>query len=199
MTENEYAFIIAGLGNPGFRYRNTRHNVGFKIIDQICRRKSVRLKLNRRLRAKIACCGIGEKNVILAQPSTFMNRSGIAIELMLNHYRLGANKLFIIVDDVDLPVGRIRLREKGSDGGHKGLKSIIEHIDTIEFARLRIGIGKEESPSLSGYVLSKFSRKEGKIIAVVIHEAADAVEMMVNDNIRAAMNKYNALNFTEGK
>jgi len=177
-------YIIVGLGNPGAEYQNTRHNLGFKVVEELARRlKLNELKMKNKLQAFI---GEGEyegHKIILAQPATFMNNSGIAVSAILNWYKVPPEKLIVIYDDVDLEVGQIRLRSEGGAGGHHGVESIIEHISTTEFNRVRIGIGRQGfSGDVAGHVLGNITPSERELLDPAIIKAADA----------ALMNKFNA-------
>lgn len=189
MAEQE-THLIVGLGNPGPIYARTRHNVGFMCVERIAVRNGLRFD-TRRLRAEIARGVIDGRNVMLAKPQTYMNDSGISVAEILHWYKIPTANLLIIYDELDLPTGTIRLRERGSSGGHNGMKSIIAPIGQ-DFNRLRIGIGR---PSTSGptrdYVLNNFSRQDAPIISDAIDLAAEAAEVWLREGIIAAMNRYN--------
>ncbi|NLP18259.1 MAG: aminoacyl-tRNA hydrolase [Firmicutes bacterium] len=184
--------LVAGLGNPGVRYAFTRHNVGFWVLDVLERRGWV--SLNRYMHR--ALCGRGRidsKEVFFARPITYMNRSGEALVPLLRYLGLGAGDLLVVYDDVALPTGRLRLRGKGSAGGHKGIASIIGSLGTDEFSRLRIGVGPlPPGMDLPDFVLSKFSDRERREMGEVVEEAAGAVELFVTAGLMEAMNRYNA-------
>ena len=159
-------FVIAGLGNPSSRYEGTRHNVGFDVVDMLADKYKIRIKEKKHR----ALCGSGiieGQKVLLAKPQTFMNLSGESIGSILNFYKLDPKSgLLIIYDDVSLAPGRIRIRKKGSAGGHNGIKSIISHAGTQEFLRIKVGVGeKPEGWDLADYVLGRFSREERKLVA----------------------------------
>lgn len=182
--------VIVGLGNPGKQYDATRHNVGFEAIDLLAKRNNIEVK---RLKHK-ALCGegfIGGKKVMLVKPQTFMNLSGQSLLDIVQFYKLDPKNLIVIYDDIDVAVGSLRIREKGSAGSHNGMKSIIYQLQTDQFPRIRIGIGKPQFGDLADYVLGRFPKEEVKIILDAIERAALATEMMVTDGISLAMNRYN--------
>jgi PTH1 family peptidyl-tRNA hydrolase len=180
---------IVGLGNPGAEYLGTRHNVGFDVVDELVRRWNVRLKSWKSVAALAVVPG---HDALLAAPKTFMNASGQAVQAVAAFYHLEPSDVLIVVDDVNLPLGRLRLRPSGSAGGHNGLKSVIEQIGA-GFPRLRIGVDRgDPARDLSDRVLSRFQPGERDIVNRAIARAADAVETFVDDGCDAAMNRYNA-------
>jgi peptidyl-tRNA hydrolase, PTH1 family len=180
---------IVGLGNPGAEYVATRHNVGFEVVDELARRWQVKLKKWGPL-ATIAVAK--EHDSLLIEPTTFMNLSGEAVLSVGSFYKVDLSDWLIVVDDVNLPLGRVRLRKMGSAGGHNGLKSVIQHIGS-DFARLRIGVGRGDPKwDLADHVLSRFDQQEQKSVEEAIGRAADAVEMFVAEGIEPAMNRFNA-------
>ena len=181
--------LIVGLGNPGRAYARTRHNVGFSVIDALAKRHRVRVS-RRMCGALVGLTTIRGEEVALAKPQTFMNLSGGAVALLGRRLNAPPDNIVVIYDDAALPPGRIRIRPRGSSGGHKGMKSIIESLRTQDFPRLRIGIGSMRGDAVN-YVLSKFSRAELALVKPSIQSAADAVDVMVSDGIEAAMNRYN--------
>ena len=191
-------FLIVGLGNPGIKYAFTRHNAGFLVIDELASRSKARLR-EVRGQSCIARTFVAGREVILAKPLTFMNRSGIAVAALLRLFSLGRENLLVVYDDLDLPPGRIRLRASGGSGGHKGMASIIALLQSEEIPRLRLGIGRPDSSkeSIGGseidYVLSPFSPAEEKIVLEAVLRAADAVEVFLTRGLEEAMNRYNAL------
>ncbi len=182
--------LIVGLGNPGPRYRDTRHNVGFGCVDLLAARWGIAVKDRRRTTA----LGQGYRDgapVVLAKPRTFMNRSGESVAYLLARFGGRPTDLVIVYDEMALPLGRIRLRARGSDAGHNGMKDIIRNVHSSDFPRLRIGIG---GPGMSGsvdHVLGRFSDAEKPAVDAAIARAADAVECLVAEGINAAMNRYN--------
>lgn len=189
-------FLIVGLGNPGIKYALTRHNAGFWVIDELAARSRARFR-EVRSQAYIARATLAGQETILAKPLTFMNRSGAAVAALLKSYALGYEQLLVIYDDLDLPVGRIRLRGRGGSGGHKGMASIIALLQNEAFTRLRLGIGRppcfngEAAPQID-YVLSTFTPAEEKKMLAAVLGAADAVEVFLTQGLAAAMNRYNA-------
>ena len=187
-------FVIAGLGNPGREYERTRHNIGLQCIDYLSalyRMPVSKIKFKSLIGEEI----IQEKRVILAKPQTYMNNSGEAIKAIVDYYKVDAGNVVIIYDDADLEPGVIRIRPKGSSGTHNGMKSIIYHMQTDEFPRFRIGIGKPpEKMDLVSYVLGVFSEEEQRIMNEVIERTAAAVGDFLAAGIETAMSKYNCKN-----
>ena len=181
---------IVGLGNPGAEYKATRHNLGFEVVDELARRWEVKLKSWK----SIAALAVApQHDALLAQPKTFMNLSGDCVQRIRGFYHVEPSEFLVVVDDVNLPLGRLRLRPMGSAGGHNGLKSIIQHIGP-DFARLRIGVGRGNPQwDLADHVLSKFGPDEEAAAAEAVGRAADAAEMFVAQGIEPAMNRFNAL------
>jgi len=186
-------YIIAGLGNPGPEYENTRHNIGFKVVEELARRLGLNeLKQKHKLQSFIGEGSYEGHKLILAQPTTFMNNSGLAVSSILSWHKVSPNDLIVIYDDVDLEVGQVRLRPQGGAGGHHGVESIIEHISTTEFNRIRIGIGRQGfSGDVSDYVLSKIPPSERELLDPAIIKAADAALLIIAEGMPAAMNKFN--------
>ena len=187
---------IFGLGNPGPRYRGTRHNVGFEVVDELARRAAVVFESAPAdaLIARVRTQGSGDgrtADVLLAKPLTFMNESGQAIGELLRYFKIDVADLLVVVDEVQLPLGRLRARVRGSAGGHNGLKSVIQHVGD-EFARLRLGVGRGDSRrDLADHVLAKFEKDEAEDVARMIERATDASEVFVTDGIAAVMNQFN--------
>jgi PTH1 family peptidyl-tRNA hydrolase len=183
--------LIVGLGNPGMRYAQTRHNVGFWVIDQLSERWGLPLQKEKAAAQWGEGHYQGEK-VILLKPLTYMNRSGEAVQPLLNYFGLSPADLLVIYDDLDLPLGHLRLRMKGSSGGHNGLKSIIAHLNTEQWQRIKIGIGRPTTgQSISDYVLSPFSRDELPLAQEASEQAAAAVECTLESSFTIAMNRFN--------
>ena len=183
--------IVAGLGNPGERYRGTRHNVGFAVIDGLARRHGLGFEAAQAegLQAKWRVAG---DVVLLVKPLTFMNVSGEAVAAMCRYYRIEAPDVLIVCDDVNLPLGRLRARASGSEGGHNGLRSIAEHLGTTEYARLRIGVGRGDARrDLADHVLARFEPDEQTVIDEAVGRSMDAVEMFVATGIGPVMNAFN--------
>jgi len=185
-------YIVVGLGNPGKQYEITRHNAGFMAVDYMC--KELGFQVNK-LKFKSLCGDtmIEGKRVLFLKPSTYMNNSGEAVRDAMNFYKIGPENLIVISDDISLDVGVMRIRRKGSDGGQKGLRSIIYLTARDDFARIRIGIGKKPHPQmeLADWVLSRFVPKEIETLNTVMESTMDAVKLIVGGNIDTAMNKFN--------
>lgn len=183
--------LISGLGNPGKVYVNTRHNLGFEIIDRLARIWGISVR-TRRLKSKIGAGYIEGEQVILAKPLTYMNLSGQAIKKLVDYYRLNLEDILIVCDDVNLKPGQIRIRPGGSHGGHHGLLSIIENLETQDFARLRIGVGRDEGRSeLSEYVLSAPDKSQQPLLEEALELALEAIGIWVKEGIVECMNRYN--------
>ena len=180
--------MIVGLGNPGRGYAHTRHNVGFDILDIFAKRRGVKIG-SRQSRALVGSFNLCGEDILLVKPQTFMNDSGQAVGDLARKHRLSPDDVLVIYDDLDLPLGKIRIRMRGSSGGHKGMKSIIAHVHSDDFPRMRIGIGR--SGEAIDHVLSRFNRKDRLIMDVTLQQAADALDMILEEGIEPAMNKYN--------
>lgn len=185
-------FIIAGLGNPTLQYEGTRHNVGFDVIDAVAAKYNISVDY-RKSRAYIGKGIIGGRKVILAKPQTYMNLSGESIRSLADYYKVDEEtELLIIYDDVSLDVGQLRIRKKGSAGGHNGIKSIISHLGTDVFPRIKVGVGeKPRRYDLADYVLGHFSKEEREMMEEGYERAIKAIEMIAGGEIDAAMNEYN--------
>jgi PTH1 family peptidyl-tRNA hydrolase len=185
--------LIVGLGNPGREYRDTRHNVGFLVADEIARRHQLSLALGpSQVPETFVAKKFGADPLLVAKPLTFMNRSGDAVAALARYYDIGPADLIVVVDEVALPFGRLRARSRGSAGGHNGLKSIIDRLGTVEFARLRLGVGRgDPRRELSDHVLAKFEPGERAELEGFIARAADAAEMFAVAGIEKVMNTYN--------
>ena len=185
-------FLIAGLGNPGRQYEKTRHNMGFDTIDELIDRHRIPQGgiAHKAMYGKGMIAG---EKVLAVKPLTYMNLSGEAIREYVNYYKMDPEtELIVIYDDIDLEPGQIRIRKKGSAGGHNGIKSIIAQIGTQNFYRIKVGVGaKPKGWDLADYVLGRFSPEERELVDKAICDAADAVEMILKDGIEAAMNHYN--------
>ena len=181
--------LVVGLGNPGAKYKNTYHNVGFEVADALAARLGVKFTKDA-CDAKIAECK--KAGVIIAKPQTYMNDSGIALRQCLDYYKASPQDVVILYDDVDLPVGKIRIRQKGSAGGHNGVKSVIHCIFTNEFDRIRIGIGKNPQIPMIGWVLGKFPSEQKQDLQTALDAAAKAAEDIILNGTMHAMNSYNA-------
>ena len=185
-------FIIAGLGNPGKEYAGTRHNVGFCVIDALADKYDISV-MNIKNRAMTGKGMIGGEKVILVKPITFMNASGESLRPLVDYYKIDPEKELIVVsDDISLPPGQIRIRKKGSAGGHNGLKNIILHLGSENFRRIRVGVGeKPKEYDLVDHVLGHFSGEEKKLVGEGITKAAQALEIMLTGDTDRAMNEFN--------
>ena len=185
--------LIVGLGNPGREYRETRHNVGFRVVDEIVRRHGLTLAMApSQVPEAFIAKKFGAAPLLVAKPLTFMNRSGDAVAALSRYYDIAPADLLIVVDEVALPFGRLRARPRGSAGGHNGLKSVIDRLGTTEFSRLRLGVGRGDSRrDLADHVLSKFETDEEAVLDQFITRAADAAEMFAAAGIEKVMNTYN--------
>ena len=182
--------LIVGLGNPGAQYKGTRHNIGFAVIDEIARRAAVGFE-SAPAEAVIAKWRRPEGGALLAKPLTFMNLSGQAVGELARYFKVDVPDVLIVVDEVQLPLGRLRARARGSAGGHNGLKSVIAHLGD-DFSRLRIGVGRgEQQRDLADHVLSRFEKEEGPEVERMTTRAADAAEMFITSGIEAVMNAFN--------
>ncbi|MGI5854040.1 MAG: aminoacyl-tRNA hydrolase [Bacillota bacterium] len=184
-------FLLVGLGNPGTKYEYTRHNIGFQVIELLARRAGIRVN-RREMQALVGQGVLCGRDVILVKPQTYMNASGEAVGPLARRYDIALDSLLVIVDDMDLPLGRIRFRGSGSSGGHNGLKSLIAHLGSEDFPRLRVGIGRPVTGAIN-YVTSVFSKEEMPLWAQTVQTAADAVECFIAEGILAAMNRFNGM------
>lgn len=183
--------IIVGLGNPGKEYENTRHNVGFKVMDLVS--KKLNIDVNKaKFKGIIGSKGCLDKKIILCKPQTYMNLSGDCVQELLKYYKANIEDLIVIYDDIDIEVGKIRVRPSGSPGTHNGMKDITKKIGSKDFIRVRVGTGKpKEGRDLADYVLSNFDKNEQKLIDEAIENASEAVLEVMNNGIESAMNKFN--------
>ena len=195
--------LLVGLGNPGAEYSETRHNVGFMVLEEIARKKNCSFRESKKLFGKTCEYGTGIEKRRLLMPNTYMNESGKSVRSAKDWFNFDNNQLIILVDDMDLPLGKIRVRSKGSSGGHNGLKSIINHLGTAEFKRLKIGIGppsdekKERKSKTVSHVLGKFSKEEFIILNLIIEEIISCIELITSNNwekITTRLNSYTPKN-----
>jgi PTH1 family peptidyl-tRNA hydrolase len=190
--------LIVGLGNPGFLYARNRHNIGFMCVSYLARMRKITYD-RKQGHARTGIGNIGGYRVVLARPQTYMNASGESVSALMKKLNVNASDLIVIHDDLDLPVGKIRLRFGGSSGGHKGIDSIIARIGTRDFYRVRVGIGRPEidaeatdkESAVIDYVLKDFTPDEKKVIDTVIPEVSEAIVYLLAEGLTAAMNKYN--------
>lgn len=181
--------VVVGLGNPGPKYKETRHNVGFQAVEEVARRYTV-LKEESRFDAIIGQIQIGREKVFLVKPLTYMNLSGNAVGKLVSYYKVDQKDIIVIYDDMDLPVGQVRIRPQGGTGGHRGMTSLVERLGTRDFARIRIGIGRPPDEAVD-WVLGRFSGEEKVLIDQAVAKAADAVECWLTEGIDKTMNEYN--------
>ena len=192
MEQNTSQFIIVGLGNPGREFRETRHNIGFMLVNRLAERLGIEFS---RMESKSLVTKGDYRGfrLILAKPMTYMNLSGQAVSSLVRFYKVTLENLLVIYDDVDLPLGTLRLRPGGGSGGHKGMQSIIQQLGTPDFPRFRLGIGRPPGKrSAASYVLKDFSTDENEFLPVILDQGVDAVLTFVTDGIDIAMNNYNS-------
>jgi PTH1 family peptidyl-tRNA hydrolase len=185
---------VVGLGNPGLKYKFTRHNIGFRIVDNLARDIEIEFKKVKSYYSLISRGMINNQKVILLKPQTFMNLSGRAVSKVVSYYKIPLRDLLIVYDDLNLELGQVRIRKKGSAGGHKGIESIMQYLDSEEIPRLRIGIGNSSVDfnfNYVPYVLSNFNNEERDKIGEVIQLSTDAIKTVIEDGFEKAMRKYN--------
>lgn len=185
--------LILGLGNPGRQYEHTRHNVGFEVVDELARRHTVEFRRSWRHPAAIARAATEEGlPLLLVKPRTYMNLSGTVLPGLFRRHGLAAADLIVVVDDVDLPPGKMRIRARGSPGGHNGLKSIVQSLGTEEFTRVRVGVGRNPAAGdMVRHVLGRLGKAERLLVDEVVPKAVDAVLMIMRDGVDKAMNVFN--------
>lgn len=183
-------YLIVGLGNPGAKYHNTRHNVGFDAVDKLLYNMSAP-KEKTRFSSKCSVVKIDNTKLVIIKPQTYMNNSGVAVKKAMNFYRIKPENVIVIFDDMDIAVGKIRIRKKGSGGTHNGMKSIISYIRSYDFPRIRIGIGKPQEKGTIDFVLGRPTGTQKQEINNVIDKAALAVEMMITQGVDKTMQEYN--------
>ena len=191
----ENLYLIVGLGNPGEEYARTRHNAGFRLVEELARRWQVRWTLERKFAARLARTGRNGNRVLLCEPLSYMNASGEVVRSVADYFQAEPARLLVAVDDADLPLGEIRLRGQGGSGGHHGLESILQHLGSREFARQRMGIGRtvDGRREITNHVLGAFSRAETELFEKVLGRAADQAECWLNDGLAKAMNQFNGV------
>ncbi len=184
-------YLIVGLGNPGPKYHNNRHNVGFMIADALGDRANIPIR-RFEFRALIGKGDFADERLILAKPQTYMNNSGQAVSALVNFYKIPTEKILVIHDDLDLPFGTLRMRPKGGAGGQRGVGSIIAKLNTIDFARLRVGIGRPPGRmDPSDYVLHDFDPSQEEMLPEILDTAVKAIRLFIKEDIEQAMNKFN--------
>lgn len=183
-------WAIVGLGNPGRKYSRTRHNIGFMVIEELARRYDIDFQEKKAFRTGRG--SMDRQEVLLIEPLLYMNNSGIVVKDISNRFNIPPENLIVIHDDLDMEVGKVRIRRKGSAGGHKGVESIIQHLSTKDFVRLKIGIGREAGIAPEDYVLSKFKKNEIPAAKSTIEKAADALISIMTEGLDKSMNKFNS-------
>jgi peptidyl-tRNA hydrolase, PTH1 family len=190
--------LVVGLGNPGTEYRDTRHNVGFMVADALVARWRVADQWREKFEALQIKTAVGDEPVIVMKPLTFMNLSGQAVQALAGFYKIEPADVFVVTDDVALPLGRLRARREGGAGGHNGLKSIMQSLATQAFPRMRVGVGRGGNDrDLSDHVLGRFGADERDTVSAAVLRAADATEMFLSDGIERVMNAFNAAEQTD--
>lgn len=190
----ENLYLIVGLGNPGKDYTRTRHNAGFLVVEKLAERWQAGWRTEKKFQAQVARAGCGERRVLLCRPQTYMNASGEAVAAMKEFFRIALGRILVVVDDADLPLGQLRLRPGGSSGGHHGLESIEAHLGSREYARLRVGIGRQEGArEITGHVLGRFSLTENALADKVVTVAADQAASWLEAGIQKAMSQFNGV------
>ncbi|MBP7829949.1 MAG: aminoacyl-tRNA hydrolase [Kiritimatiellae bacterium] len=185
--------IVVGLGNPGRKYAHTRHNVGFDVLDELAAGAGTRFRKKWLLPLQSAEIAMGRERVLLVKPMTFMNRSGAALRPLVRKHGLAAEDVVVVLDDLDLEAGRLRIRKRGGAGGHKGLQSVLATLGTENFPRVRLGIGpRPVGEDLTGYVLARFGAAERDPVAKAVRQAGEAVRRLVESGVEQAMNQFNS-------
>ena len=186
-----YDFLVVGLGNPGLQYEKTRHNVGFMSADLLMKKAGGEFTKHK-MDAHFGECEIGKKRILVMKPQTFMNNSGTAVSAVSRFYKIPADKIIIISDDISLDVGKIRIRRKGSHGGHNGLKDIFQLLGTDSIMRVKIGVGAKPHPDydLADWVLGKFPKEDEENLSTALDNSVKAIEEIITRGIDSAMNKY---------
>lgn len=190
-TKSTFDWLIVGLGNPGDKYDNTRHNIGFAVAD--CFMNSAKGKFNKnKMDAVFGECKIGDKRILVAKPQTFMNNSGLAVSQIAKFYKIPLENIIVIFDDISLDVGKLRIRRKGSHGGHNGMKSVINLMGNDNITRIKMGVGAKPHPDydLADWVLAKFPESEKETLQKTIEKAVLAVKEIITRSVDSAMNKY---------
>ena len=187
--QSSFTWLVVGLGNPGARYESTRHNMGFLAVDRLAEREKLRFN-KLRFKAWTAEWKLGENKVLVMKPQTYMNLSGEAVGEAARFYKIPADHVIVISDDISLPLGKLRVRGSGSAGGHNGLKNIIAHLGTDAFPRVKVGVGAPEH-DIVDWVIGPFTANERKVIDGVLDRALGAAECIITDGVSAAQNRYN--------
>ncbi|MFB6263230.1 MAG: aminoacyl-tRNA hydrolase [Bradymonadaceae bacterium] len=188
-------YLIAGLGNPGRRYRETRHNVGFEVVDRLAERAGLRLS-EEKFDAAFASGRVAGESAYLLEPQTMMNDSGQSVAPAARYFEIDLDRVVVVHDDVDLSVGRLAVKEGGSAGGHNGVESVARRLDDRGFVRVRVGVGRPQRGSVRDHVLSTFDASERRVVDEVVDAAAEAVEIVVAEGVAEAQNEYNGRDFS---
>lgn len=183
--------LVAGLGNIGDKYLFTRHNIGFMAVDMIALNHNLGFKEDKKLKCFFTKYKLNGEDIILIKPTTFMNLSGEAVIAVMNYFKIDIKDVIIVYDDIDLPLGKMRIRSNGSSGGHNGIKSIIKHLNSEDFARVKLGIGPQLALSSEAFVLQNFSNEQLTDVKSIIKKAAEAVEFYFQEGISKTQNKFN--------
>ena len=184
-------YLVIGLGNVGSKYTFTRHNAGFMIADSLAMKNSEAFRENSKLKSLITKIKFNNEDTLLIKPTTYMNRSGEALRAVIDYYKIPIENTLVVYDDLSLELGKIRFRASGSDGGHNGIKSIIQHLGTNKFARLKIGIGPQPPIPSEAFVLQNFSNSELETLKTVINKSDEAIEYYFANDIQKTQNSYN--------
>jgi PTH1 family peptidyl-tRNA hydrolase len=184
-------WLIVGLGNPGSRYSRTRHNIGFLVVEAFIDKNHLAFK--EKAAYRISDGSVEGERTVLIEPLTFMNRSGTAVKKVMDKFNIAADNLIAVHDDLDLEIGMVKIRKKGSSGGHKGIESIIQNIGTNNFIRIKIGIGRDRYIPAEDYVLAKFRKEEIPLIKEAVKRAVDSIYSVITEGVDRAMNRFNAL------
>ena len=192
-SKSTYAYLIVGLGNPGMQYSETRHNIGFMTVDKLAEENNFPFNKNK-FEAQMGEFSIGDKRILVIKPQTYMNNSGRSVEKVASFYKIKPENIIVIQDDISLDVGKIRMRRKGSHGGHNGMRDIIELMGTDNIMRIKMGVGAKPHPDydLASWVLGKFPKEQSENLASGIDRAVLAIREIVLRGIDSAMNKYNS-------
>ena len=183
--------LIVGLGNPGKNYQNTRHNIGFMFLDEIANRENIKFKLDTKLKCEITELKVNDEKVLLIKPQTYMNLSGQSVYAVCKYYNIDLSDILVIQDDLDLEIGKLRFRAKGSSGGHKGIQNIIDQFASNEFKRLKVGISKVEAKDTIDYVLGRFGKNEMNILSEFLDESYDMIRDFCVLTFENLMSRYN--------
>jgi PTH1 family peptidyl-tRNA hydrolase len=190
----ENSYLIVGLGNPGAEYARTRHNAGFLVVERLAERWKANWRSEKKFNALVARAERGERRVLLCRPQTFMNASGVAVATIKEFFRITSARVLVVVDDADLPLGQLRLRPSGSSGGHHGLESVEQQLGSREYARLRVGIGRQQGArEITGHVLGKFSLTQTELVDRILTVAADQAATWLEAGIQKAMSQFNGV------